>query len=672
MAADLDFDRQILIVGIEGLFNNTGQLAHVGLGRKNGMPVVYVDSKHFYNEDLLRHEKDEIARWEAERMHRNLDYDGMRSFIIQYRDMPEPSTGLTTRRLADDIHASSHNIDHIYAAIKDERLPLLSIGNIYSLYLAYGLDENDIDINIAAHDGSSRKTSARRRLQDNLEKLSNDPSTGITESAIREILERVASGEIRLAGEDLDIIKVDAAGNQIVIGPVDARIAHLYRLLHRTANTFVITPDGKFIIQRRVHNKSKPLALTIPGGHVSSGKNYRQTVATEFTEEAGLPEGWEPKGSFHLIGRLGGFSNTADSNNESVSNYFYFATPEETKIMRRDIGELNAMKHRMTRQAFERWIEREQKSHSPRGETWSLYEFSLEDLIGIASGQKTVSIGEDFADGRFESQAELTDDTLQRLLRDEDVIDALKRALRALTIDHRDIENNLKNARAYFAERKYTEAGKAIDAALEDIGLVLSVGCSRDDPILAYYYNAKVMKKVLKGYNEPSDSPLEKSSAQVLLLDSRRQSIVMQVRGPFKRLFAGKRTVSANAKVKSSSEESSAIAEAVKNETGLSIDPARLRKPGTPIVRKGRLTSLDFIAFSADEEKALHNAYELIKTGRFDHGITIEWDPRKRSLCVFSMDPACDHGKLRVVADRIQEFTGIVPIYAVFNEDNTS
>ncbi|MBP7056771.1 MAG: hypothetical protein KBB52_07955, partial [Candidatus Omnitrophica bacterium] len=93
---------------------------------------------------------------------------------------------------------------------------------------------------------------------------------------------------------------------------------------------------------------------------------------------------------------------------------------------------------------------------------------------------------------------------------------------------------------------------------------------------------------------------------------------------------------------------------------------------GTPIVRKGRLTSLDFIAFSADEEKALHNAYELIKTGRSDHGITIEWDPRKRSLCVFSMDPACDHGKLRVVADRIKEFTGIDPIYAVFNEDNTS
>jgi len=33
----------------------------VGLGRKNGMPVIYVDSDYFYNENVVGHDKDDVT-----------------------------------------------------------------------------------------------------------------------------------------------------------------------------------------------------------------------------------------------------------------------------------------------------------------------------------------------------------------------------------------------------------------------------------------------------------------------------------------------------------------------------------------------------------------------------------------------------------------------------------
>ncbi len=671
----LEFNQDILIVGIDGLLKNTGQLAHVGLGRKNSQPVIYIDSRYFYDEDVLRHEKDEIAQWETERRRRHLTHIEMRDWIKKYIDIPEPLTGLTTRRIAENIHASSHNIEHIYSDLKKKSLDYLEFKNIYSLYLAYGLNDVGDDINIAARKNvSGRRVSRIARLRDNLERLSKDPSTGLTAKIVSEILRKVSSREIKLAGEDLDIVKVETSGSETVIGPVDAVIAHRYKLLHRAANTFIITQDGKLIIQRRVHNKVKPLALTIPGGHVSSGNDYEQTVRYELVEEIGLPKGWEPKGQFHLIGRLGGFFNNSESppNMENISNYFYFASVEETEMIRKDMAELNAMKHRMTRKAFERWLEEEQKRHSLRGETWSMHEFYLENLIDIALGNNRIQISETFSDGTFNSISELTDDLLQKLLCDPDVVKVLRNAVQVLKIDHKTIEDNLKKARQAIVTYKYDEANGAIDAALKDIELILSVGCSRTSPILTYYYNAKVMKKVLKGFSVPDKTPAIKNSVQVLLTDVNRQLIVLQVRGPYKRLFAGKRTVSANAKPENAADEIAAVIKAVMEEVGLSIDPSRLVKPEGSLVRIGRLTSLDFIAFSSDEEKVLQNAYELIKNVKSDFGVIVEWDPQKRSLCVFSRDNSCDQEKLCSVADRIKTSTGIYPIYPVFNEDHTS
>ena len=60
---------EIPIVGIPDFLKKTGQLGHVGLGRWNDIPVIWVDSKYFYTEnDALKHDREEVAKWEKKRL----------------------------------------------------------------------------------------------------------------------------------------------------------------------------------------------------------------------------------------------------------------------------------------------------------------------------------------------------------------------------------------------------------------------------------------------------------------------------------------------------------------------------------------------------------------------------------------------------------------------------
>ncbi|GEM_PF-4949022 len=52
--------QDILIAAVPDLFANRGQFAGVGLGRWNGMPVIYVDKLFYYDESKIRSAKDEI------------------------------------------------------------------------------------------------------------------------------------------------------------------------------------------------------------------------------------------------------------------------------------------------------------------------------------------------------------------------------------------------------------------------------------------------------------------------------------------------------------------------------------------------------------------------------------------------------------------------------------
>lgn len=143
----------IMVCAVPGMLKNTispgspGQIAHVGLGRQNNMPVIYVDEKYFNNEDAIQHDKDEIAQWEAKRIALGLSYAQMREWIEKNHE---------AKQFAAEFHGNSASVDHLYDRIKADHENLLDLRNIYEAYLVYGLDEDDKDVNIAASPADDR------------------------------------------------------------------------------------------------------------------------------------------------------------------------------------------------------------------------------------------------------------------------------------------------------------------------------------------------------------------------------------------------------------------------------------------------------------------------------------------------------------------------------------
>lgn len=167
--------KEILIVSIPGLLKNTGQFAHVGLGRKNGMPVIYVDRDYFYNASVIDHDRDEISKWESKRDNLKLDYKGMRKWI---------KTDPEAKHFAKEFHYSSLNLGEVYSEARKNSADLLDWDNIYAAYLAYGLDVEDTDVNIAAGKKSKRKRTARREKERKEAKMLKKASSDKTAAKI--------------------------------------------------------------------------------------------------------------------------------------------------------------------------------------------------------------------------------------------------------------------------------------------------------------------------------------------------------------------------------------------------------------------------------------------------------------------------------------------------------
>ena len=81
---------------------------------------------------------------------------------------------------------------------------------------------------------------------------------------------------------------VDADDN--VIGQASRREVHARHLLHRAANVFVFTTDGKLLVQKRSGQKDEyPHCYTSSAsGHLNAGEDYAPCAARELEEELGL------------------------------------------------------------------------------------------------------------------------------------------------------------------------------------------------------------------------------------------------------------------------------------------------------------------------------------------------------------------------------------------------
>lgn len=117
-------------IPIHGLFARTGAFAQVGLGRRYGKAVIYIDADVFNNlrdrQEVLKHEYDEKQGWEnlrellGEAYGKDIAAGEMREWIINHIDKPDDLlkgteySRMTSRQIAGDIHSLSHPIGHLY------------------------------------------------------------------------------------------------------------------------------------------------------------------------------------------------------------------------------------------------------------------------------------------------------------------------------------------------------------------------------------------------------------------------------------------------------------------------------------------------------------------------------------------------------------------------------
>lgn len=182
--------QSILIAAIPGLLEKTGQFAQVGLGRKNGVPVIYVDNNFFNNEQVLKHEKDEIAGWDAKRRELGLEWNQMRGWIRGHLE--------EAKALGEAIHTASNPIAELYARVPhaDPRSVFyVNLNSIYGMYAKLAdagepaLDRDDrADVHVAAGAAGKEKTlpaeMAWRRLR-SIGTLDEIRKMSLTEFAVK-------------------------------------------------------------------------------------------------------------------------------------------------------------------------------------------------------------------------------------------------------------------------------------------------------------------------------------------------------------------------------------------------------------------------------------------------------------------------------------------------------
>jgi len=153
----------ILVVAIPGLLANRGQFAHVGLGKYNSKPVIYIDESFYYDAGKLEeaknriigHDTNEILNWLGLATELGMPLSSLRERWIYGNPK--------AKKKASAFHNESnrfHNVNPLYA----EYTYMLDWDEIYRAYRTYGLDkEDEIDVNIAAHKDKPKKADGKKK-----------------------------------------------------------------------------------------------------------------------------------------------------------------------------------------------------------------------------------------------------------------------------------------------------------------------------------------------------------------------------------------------------------------------------------------------------------------------------------------------------------------------------
>jgi len=177
-AGQLEFN-EAEVVSVPGLLAKARQPAHVGLGRAAGRPTIYLDGGLYYDEDLRRHEVDEVVQWELLRGKLNLRPHQMRQWILDHFDLPDEdlkgteyersAPELTSAAIARKFHERSHRFPK---RLYKEGAKEMDFATMLALY---DEAEEEKDVNIASHEAGPSKEAVFESLLD-FYKSKDDPS----------------------------------------------------------------------------------------------------------------------------------------------------------------------------------------------------------------------------------------------------------------------------------------------------------------------------------------------------------------------------------------------------------------------------------------------------------------------------------------------------------------
>ncbi len=233
----------------------------------------------------------------------------------------------------------------------------------------------------------------------------------------------------------------------------------------------------------------------------------------------------------------------------------------------------------------------------------------------------------------------------------------------------RKIQDDLIYIQESFSAEEYSQVKpKRVEGLIERIKT--AIGYSYNSYLLSCYYTAKVMLKVAKFHDDMFGKTEDKNSVQILAMSSDMQKVLLQRRGPYKRLFADKYTVSANTKPKQGQSIMEEAAKALKREVHIGAEAKRFRQIGESESYHNKLSSYDFYAFNEDEENELFKTFNTLKNEHSSvKGILIDYSQKKRCLCVYSINPEMEQDEIKKIADQIQKDTKVPYIYPVADDD---
>ncbi|MFC1666338.1 NUDIX domain-containing protein [Candidatus Omnitrophota bacterium] len=295
--------------------------------------------------------------------------------------------------------------------------------------------------------------------------------------------------------EFIDIIEIDEDGNEQVVGRAlrisgDLDLIHEKGLLHRIAIAFVFSPDGKFVISRRAHNRSEPLTLALFGGHVSSGSDYKATIEREIVEEFGFPKGWVLQGELRAIGKEGEFEyGRGSKNHQRAANYIYTFSNEEYRMVKQTQADDQAEKKKGTRKDFEAKLETKQAEGDGKGEIWETHMFSMEQIITPKEDEHGpyVEVEEEFSDSKELTRARFLDFLTSPVLDNPEIVKQLRRTADILTASTVvEVTPVLFNGTRLFKEDVLTdeEGLREVEAQIEQLD-------SDEVPVILIYSEAQ-------------------------------------------------------------------------------------------------------------------------------------------------------------------------------------